>query len=307
MKQHSNILVVGSTNIDMVVKTERFPLPCETVLGGSFYMNLGGKGANQAVAAARLGADVCFITSLGNDIFGQDALQQLGKENMDLSAVQIYPNSNTGVALITVDSKAENNIVVASGSNALLQFDDQEELKKYIHANTIVLMQLEISISTIMDVATYAKSVGTTVVLNPAPAQNLPVELLKMIDIITPNEKEAEKLSGVRVHNVASALEAGSVIQSFGPSKVLVTMGAKGVFCLDGQTSFFEDAHSVVAVDTTAAGDVFNGALTVGLAQQKSLIDAVRFANKAAAIAVTKFGAQASAPTIIEMDNYFRK
>lgn len=299
------IVVVGSTNTDMVVKTERFPDPGETVLGGEFFMNLGGKGANQAVAAARLGAEVHFITKVGDDVFGQNAIKQLKKENIDASAIAIDPNENSGVALITVDKNGENNIVVASGANAALNFDDSDVLERTITSDTIVLMQLEIPLSTIEQVCLFAKEKGATIVLNPAPATTLSESILKSVDIITPNQREAEMLSGIAVTDEETAKLAAAKISSIGPKVVLITMGAQGAYLYTKDVSTFMQAYKVTAVDTTAAGDVFNGALVVGLSKGESLPEAMDLACKAAALAVTRIGAQASAPTLAEVELFF--
>ncbi|TDQ79796.1 ribokinase [Sphingobacterium yanglingense] len=299
------IVVVGSTNTDMVVKTERFPNPGETVLGGEFLMNLGGKGANQAVAAARLGADVHFITRVGDDLFGQEAIKQLRNENIDVSGIGVDRGENSGVALITIDKNAENNIVVASGANAKLSFEDDTVLKKAINSETIVLVQLEIPQRSIEQVCHHAKEVGAVVVLNPAPASMLSDFILQTIDIVTPNQQEAEALSGIAVTDVDSAKRAAMKIHSLGPRVVIITMGAAGAFLYSAEESAFVDAYKVKAIDTTAAGDVFNGALVVGLSKGETPVRAMELASRAAAIAVTRIGAQQSAPTLSEVKSFF--
>jgi len=296
------IIVVGSTNMDMVVRTNHFPAAGETVLGGKFYMNLGGKGANQAVAAARLGATVQFISSVGNDIFGKDALQQFKNENIDISAVRIDQNEKTGVALITVDINAENTIVVASGANENLYFDNLTELDNHISRGSIVLMQLEIPLNTIEKICVHAKEKGATVILNPAPAQMLTPAILQSLDIITPNQHEAELLSGVKVVDIHSAELAAIKLRDLGPKSVIITMGKEGAFLLTSEEKRHFPAIKVKPIDTTAAGDVFNGALVAGLSQGISLVECIVFANRAAAIAVTRQGAQDSAPTLQEME-----
>ncbi len=299
------IVVVGSTNTDMVVKTDRFPNPGETVLGGEFLMNLGGKGANQAVAAARLGADVHFITRVGDDLFGQEAIKQLRNENIDVSGIGVDREENSGVALITIDKNAENNIVVASGANAKLSFEDDTVLKKMITSETIVLLQLEIPQRSIEQVCHHAKEVGAVVVLNPAPASMLSDFILQTIDIVTPNQQEAEALSGIAVTDLDSAKRAAMKIHCLGPRVVIITMGAAGAFLYAAGESAFVDAFKVKAIDTTAAGDVFNGALVVGLSKGETLVQAMELASKAAAIAVTRIGAQLSAPTLSEVKSFF--
>lgn len=301
MISQKKIIVVGSTNTDMVVKTDRFPLPGETVLGGKFFMNLGGKGANQAVAAARLSADVQFISCVGDDIFGQQAIHQLAKENIDVSAVSIDALENSGVALITVDKHAENNIVVASGANSKLDFDNNQGLKDAITADSIVLMQLEIPLTTVEQVAVYAKEVGATVVLNPAPASALSKTILEAIAIITPNQKEAQGLSGIEVTDLATAALAAKKIRDMGPPVVVITLGKLGSYLYSDEESIFMPSYKVIAEDTTAAGDVFNGGFVVGLSRGFTSEEAMRLGAKAAAIAVTRIGAQASAPTMAEL------
>ena len=290
------ILVVGSTNTDMVIKTARLPKPGETIIGGVFLMNAGGKGANQAVAAARLGAQVTFICKTGNDIFGQESKQLFINEGIDVSFVCSDAEHPSGVALITVDEKAENCIVVASGANAFLLPDDLEKAIEAIEQSDIVLMQLEIPIETIAYVASLARSMGKTVILNPAPAQPLSKSLLQNVNILTPNETEASMIAGVAVTDSASACEAAKVICAMGVETVIVTLGAKGALIYTADFQAEIPVEKVEAVDTTAAGDVFNGALSVALSENQPLTDAVKFACKAASISVTRIGAQASAP-----------
>lgn len=290
------IVVVGSTNMDMVVTTHHIPVPGETVLGGSFFMNPGGKGANQAVAVARLGGEAVFISKMGNDVFGKQSSQLLDEEGINTFYLLSDNDLPSGVALITVDQAGENSIVVASGANAnLLPADLQTALMEIGDASTI-LMQLEIPMETVLFVAQYAAGRGIRVILNPAPASTLSPELLSHIDIITPNKTEAEMLSGVKVTNLDSAKKAARAIHELGVKHVVVTMGPLGaVIYQDGQHQVVP-APKTEAIDTTAAGDVFNGALAVALSEGKPLIDAVRFACEAAAISVTRMGAQSSIP-----------
>ena len=290
------ILVIGSTNTDMVIKTTNLPRPGETVLGGTFLMNAGGKGANQAVAAARLGAGVTFVCKTGNDIFGQQSMQLFADEGIDATYVFSDSEHPSGVALITVDEQAENCIVVASGANAHLLPADLAQAKDAMEAADIVLMQLEIPVETIEYAAKIAHSAGKTVILNPAPAQPLSKELLQHVTILTPNETEAAMISGVAVTDVPSACKAAQTICEMGVQKVIITLGSKGALIYDNGISEEIPAQKVKAVDTTAAGDVFNGALSVALSEGKILSDAVKFACKASAISVTRIGAQASAP-----------
>jgi ribokinase len=290
------IIVIGSSNTDMVVKTTQLPLPGETVLGGTFFMNAGGKGANQAVAAARLGGHVSFIARTGDDIFGKQAKELFDKEGIDTSFIIADPQQPSGVALITVDEKGENCIVVASGANAALLPVDVEGAKNKIENAALVLMQLEIPLRTVAYAASLAHEKNIRVVLNPAPACKLDDELLKKISIITPNQKEAGMLTGIKVRDRSSAEEAAKVLHAKGIETVIITMSAEGALVLHKGQFTMIAAPKVTAIDTTAAGDIFNGALVTALAEGNELADAVTFACEAAAISVTRLGAQASAP-----------
>lgn len=282
--------------MDMVVTTHHIPVPGETVLGGSFFMNPGGKGANQAVAVARLGGEAVFISKMGNDVFGKQSSQLLDEEGINTFYLLSDNDLPSGVALITVDQAGENSIVVASGANAnLLPADLQTALMEIGDASTI-LMQLEIPMETVLFVAQYAAGKGIRVILNPAPASTLAPELLGHIDIITPNKTEAEMLSGVKVTNLDSAKKAARAIHELGVKDVVVTMGPLGAVIYHNGEHQVVPAPKTEAIDTTAAGDVFNGALAVSLSEGKNLVDAVRFACEAAAISVTRMGAQSSIP-----------
>lgn len=290
------LVVIGSTNTDMVIKTNHLPRLGETVLGGTFFMNPGGKGANQAVAAARLGISVTFICKTGNDIFGHQSYQLLEEEGIDTSYVFSDIRNPSGVALITVDANGENCIVVASGANANLLPMDVEKAEEVINNCDIVLMQLEIPIETVEYVARLASGKLKKVILNPAPAQHLSKELLKHLYLITPNETEAELLSGIQINNIESAKRAAIEICNQGVENVVITLGSKGALVY-GNGKFYEiEAYKVKAVDTTAAGDVFNGALCAAVLEGQRLDMAVQFACKAASISVTRYGAQESAP-----------
>jgi ribokinase len=293
MKQ---IVVVGSTNTDMVVKAARIPAPGETILGGRFLMNPGGKGANQAVAAARLGAEVVFIAKVGDDLFGREAKALFAKENICTDYVLTDPSEPSGVALIMVDAKGENCIAVASGANGTLMPEDIEGLEGVIAQSDMLLMQLETPLETVRYAADVAVNLGVPVILNPAPACELPSDLYDCLEVITPNESEAELLTNIKVTDEASAEAAARVLCDKGVLNVVITMGAKGAYVFDGEDGVMVPAFKVEAVDTTAAGDVFNGALAVALTEELELEEAVRFASKAASISVTRMGAQASAP-----------
>ena len=306
--QQSKILVVGSSNTDMVIKTDHLPRAGETVLGGTFFMNPGGKGANQAVAIARLGGKVSFICKTGSDIFGHQAQQLFEEEGIDTSYIFSDSQNPSGIALITVDKNAENCIVVASGANANLLPKDLSSVTEVIRQADIILMQLEIPMSTVEYVADIAFQAGKKVILDPAPAQPLSPSLLHNLYMITPNETEAEMISGVKIIDDASAAEAARAIAAMGIQYVIITLGPKGALIYakeNGDSVDLIPSPKVVAVDTTAAGDVFNGGLVIALSEGRSLTDAVRFACKTAAISVTREGAQSSAPYRNEVDVFF--
>lgn len=298
----AKILVVGSNNTDMVIKAEHLPKAGETILGGTFFMNPGGKGANQAVAASRLGGHVTFISKIGNDIFGRQSIQLFQDEGIDTSYIFSDPDSPSGVALITVDNAAENCIVVASGANASLLPKDLQKAKTEIENADIILMQLEIPVETVEYVTDIASTRNVRVVLNPAPVCALSDKLLKNLYIITPNRIEAGMLTGIKVVDLESAKLAARAIFDKGVKIVVITLGAEGALIFDGIDFILIPAEIVDPVDTTAAGDVFNGALTIGIAEGRSIQDAVRYACKASSIAVTRLGAQASAPYKKEVD-----
>ena len=299
----SKIVVVGSSNTDMVIKAARLPAPGETVLGGDFFMNPGGKGANQAVAAARLGGEVCFVAKVGADIFGQQAVEGFRNEGIDTTFVAVDAERPSGVATISVDAQGENCIAVASGANDALSPADVDNARERIESAEVLLMQLETPLPTVQHAAVLAKQSGKRVILNPAPAQPLADELLALLDVITPNETEAEILTGIKVESIDDAERAARALQQKGLASVIITLGARGAFVLDGSFTGLVAAPKVDPVDTTAAGDTFNGALAVALAEGQTIEAAVAFANKAAAISVTRLGAQASTPTLQELQN----
>jgi len=299
----NKIIVVGSTNIDMVVKSSHIPTPGETVLGGAFLMTPGGKGANQAVAIARLGGNATFISKVGNDIFGKQSTQLFDEEGVDITNLLSDNNYPSGVALITVDKLGENSIVVASGANANLTPDNVKLAfnNGCINEAKIVLMQLEIPMETVNFAASFAHSKAIYVIINPAPYNPLIEELFQYIDIITTNITEAEKLSGIEIKDIESARKAAEIIHKKGINHVIITLGKLGALLLEDGEFHMIDAPIVDAVDTTAAGDVFNGALAVAIAEEKNLIQAVQFACQAAAISVMRMGAQSSIPFRNEM------
>ncbi|WP_080905979.1 ribokinase [Parabacteroides sp. Marseille-P3160] len=301
-RQSFKILVVGSSNTDMVIQTKHLPRAGETVIGGTFFMNPGGKGANQAVAIARLGGKVSFICKTGSDIFGHQSQQLFEEEGIDTSYIFSDSRNPSGVALITVDERGENCIAVASGANANLLPADLAYAEEVIGQADFILMQLEVPIETVEYVAKIAYEKGKRVILNPAPARPLSKKLLSHLSIITPNETEAEIISGVKITDLHSAEKAACVIAGLGVEQVIITLGAKGALVYNPPQVELVPAYRVEAVDTTAAGDVFNGALAVALSESRTLIDAVRFACKASAISVTRVGAQSSTPYRNEVD-----
>ena len=289
------ILVIGSSNTDMTAKTHALPRPGETVLGGVFTMGAGGKGANQAVAAQRLGGEVQFICKVGQDLFGDNAVSQYKAEGLDVSGI-LRSSLPSGVALIYVDDHAENCIVVASGANGDLSEADIDLSREAIVNCGILLLQLETPIPSVLKAAKMAHEAGATVVLNPAPACPLPEELFRYIDLFIPNETELSTFSGLPVDNAEQAQQAAAAMQEKGVGKIIVTMGSKGaLICESGSTDFIP-AHKVNAVDTTAAGDTFCGALCVALSEGKDLKAATEFATAASALTVQRMGAQNSIP-----------
>jgi ribokinase len=299
----TSILVLGSSNTDMVIKTENFPRPGETLLGGSFFMFPGGKGANQAVAASRLGGNVTFIAKVGNDIFGEQALEQFKKEGINTNFIIKDLKNPSGVALITVDGKGENTIVVAQGSNGALTPGDLQHAEKEFEKHDIILTQLETPIETVVHIATLAARYKKKFILNPAPAMQLPADLFRHLYIISPNKSETEALTGIEIKNIAAAKKAANKLIEKGVQHVVITLGAEGAYIYNDKIQKHIPTVKVKAVDSTAAGDVFNGAMTVALAEDAQLAEAVEFANRAAALSVTKMGAQASAPYRNEMNS----
>ena len=291
-----NIVVLGSTNTDMVITGKKLPVPGETISGGKFLMNPGGKGANQAVAVARLSAEkgACtFIAKVGDDLFGRETAARMKKDGIK-SRLIVDKDEPSGTALILVDSKGQNVISVALGANGTLSPKDVEQYAKDIKGASALLMQLETPIDTVVWAAKTAHEAGVPVILNPAPAQKLPKELYALLDWITPNETEAELLTGVKVTDAESAAKAADVLKKRGVGHVVITMGKRGAFCGDCGKIF--PVRKVKTVDCVAAGDTFNGAFVVALVEGKSCKDAIRFAQEASTIAVTRPGAQSSVP-----------
>ena len=290
------VYVVGSSNTDMVVKTPTLPRPGETIIGGNFLMNPGGKGANQAVAAARMAGKVVFIGCVGDDQFGKNTLKQLAEENIDTSNVIIDKSTPSGVALITVDNNGENCIAVAGGANNNLSPYHLDTPLFDLTADDILLTQLESPLKTVQKAIELAFQSHTKTILNPAPAQILPDTIYPLLFAITPNETEAEVLTGIAISDESSAHLAAENLYKKGCSNVVITLGSKGAYLYSEDFKGIISSQKTEAIDSTAAGDCFNGALAVAIGEGKSLVDAIEFANKAAAISVTRMGAQSSIP-----------
>jgi len=295
------IVVVGSSNTDMVVKSSRIPAPGETVLGGEFVMAAGGKGANQAVAAARLGGDVCFVARVGDDLFGRTAIENFRQEGISVDYVTKDPRKPSGVALILVDEHGENIISVAPGANAELSPDDVRRARPAIEQADVVVIQLEVPLETVAEAARVGAESGARVILNPAPAQSLDNRLLRHVTVLTPNETETELLTSVTLRSPAERVEAAQELRRRGVQTVVITLGGSGSFLFTGGIGVMVPTVKIQPVDTTAAGDAFNGALAVALAEGQELERAVQFANLAGAFAATRLGAQPSLPRRAEL------
>lgn len=302
----SSIVVVGSSNTDMIIQLDRIPRPGETILGGEFSTAAGGKGANQAVGAARAGGHVTFVARVGRDMFGDQAVAGFQRDGIGVDHVFRDKAAPSGVALIFVAKDGENSIAVAGGANAKLMSADVKKAAKAIRSAAVVVMQLETPLETVKAAAAIAAKAGVSVILNPAPARPLPDSLLKLVSILTPNETEAELLTGIKVDDEAGAAKAADELRARGAQTVILTLGPRGAFVADATGKRLVPGFKVKAVDTTAAGDIFNGALAVALAEGRPLPAAVRFANAAAALSVTKLGAQPSAPARREIEKFLR-
>ncbi|HEX3601983.1 MAG TPA: ribokinase [Lacipirellulaceae bacterium] len=295
------IVVVGSSNTDMILKLDRIPKPGETILGGEFVTAAGGKGANQATAAAMAGGEVTLVARVGKDMFGEQAVVGFTASGINVEHVQ-FDKSASGVALIFVAKDGENSIGVGGGANGKLSPADIRKAKSAFTGAAAVIMQLETPLETVQTAADLAAANEALVILNPAPAQPLPDKLLKKISILTPNETEAELLTGIKVTDEASCTRAAKALLRKGVKTVIITLGSRGAFVATADSTQLVAGFKVKPVDTTAAGDTFNGALAVALAEGASMVDAVRFANAAGAISVTRMGAQPSAPTRKEIE-----
>lgn len=297
-----DIVVVGSINMDLVVYIDHRPRAGETVKGRTFRMIPGGKGANQAVAAARLGAKVAMVGCVGKDMLGDSLLKGLEESGVDISLVQQKGETSTGVAFITVDTTAENSIIIVPGANGLCTPKDIEVASQVISQTKILMLQLEIPLETVEYAARVAKEKGRMVILDPAPAQSLPSSLLNSVDILTPNETEAEVLTGRKVMDIKTARLAAADLLGMGVKTVLLKLGSKGVLWAEGNLMEHYEAFQVEAVDTTAAGDAFNAGLAVGLAHAEPLNEAIKLGMAAGALATTRFGAQTSLPRRSEVE-----
>ena len=291
----NKIVVLGSSNTDMTIKSERLPKPGETILGGEFVMGPGGKGANQAVAAKRLGGDVCFICKLGRDIFGDNAISGYEREGIDTSHI-LRSDKASGIALILVDAGAENCIAVAPGANGDLSPEDVDSVANVIKDAEYLILQLEIPVESVLRAAKIAHEAGVYVILNPAPACPLPEELFRYVSLVIPNQTEISLLTGVEIKDEKSLDEAIVRIKEMGVKDVIVTLGSKGSLVVSDGVKAFVPSQKVKAVDTTAAGDTFCGALCVGLCEGLGIKEAAAFATKASALTVQRMGAQASIP-----------
>ncbi|WP_419729143.1 ribokinase [Lichenicola sp.] len=301
--QPIDIVVVGSSNTDMVIRLAHLPLPGETEIGGEFSEAAGGKGANQAVGAARAGGHVALVACVGRDVFGDQALAGFAKDGINTDHVVRHPVAKSGVALIFVDADSgENCIAVASGANAKLSIADVHQARDVIAQARTVILQLEIPLATVEDAVTLAAKAGVRVILNPAPAQHLPDSLLSQVSVFTPNEIEAEFYSGVTVNTVSDAEKAAKKLLSRGIGTVIITLGARGSFVATNTAARLVPGFKITPLDTTGAGDIYNGALAVALGEGKSVFEAAIFANAAGAIAATRAGAQPSAPDRADID-----
>ncbi|MEP7323845.1 MAG: ribokinase [Saprospiraceae bacterium] len=299
-----NLFVVGSSNMDLVISLPRIPLAGETILGGKSSMIFGGKGANQAVAASRCGLQVGFITKLGKDIFGDNIKAHFNNEGLAGQFILTDEHEPTGIAQIFVSEQGENVIAVAPGANAQLTINDIIPFEPMLQQAKVILIQLEIPIETVSYVVNFASKNKIKVILNPAPARILDDELLNQVWLLTPNESEAGILAGIEVHDMESAEKAGEILLQKGIQNVIITLGENGCLLCNQQGSKHYPAFKLKAIDSTAAGDVFNGALAVAITNQLSWNMAIPFANAAAAISVTRYGAQTSIPYKVEVDNF---
>lgn len=301
------IVVIGSSNTDMIIELDTIPRAGETLLGSDLKTAAGGKGANQAIAAARAGAHVAFVARVGADSLGERAIAGFVADGVDVSCVRRDARAPSGAALIFVDRHGANSIGVALGANNRLSTADIGRARSFIAGAKAVLMQLETPLRTVAAAARMAAAKGALVILNPAPACKLPDMLLRDVTILTPNETEAEFLTGIKQTGIPAAMRAAQTLRQRGVQTVVLTLGARGALIADAQGTRVVKGYRVKVRDTTAAGDVFNGALAVALTEGRSLDAAVSFANAAAALSVMQFGAQPSAPRRGQIDHFFKR
>ena len=301
------IVVVGSINMDLVATVDRFPVPGETVRSKSFTTVPGGKGANQAAAAALAGAQVTMVGRVGKDIFGDSCLDNLKSKGVDIQFIKRDEQEPTGNAMISVDTGGQNELIYTAGANSRVTVQDAEDAKDTIQAADMIILQFEIPMETVSGVVSLASELGTRVIVNPAPADTPTAGLLEKIDYFVPNESEAKQLTGLHVVDIDTAAEAAKELFNRGTKHVIVTMGPQGAVMYDTNGLLRVPTRQVKAVDVTAAGDSFIGALAVALSTEQDLPDAVDFACSAATLSVTKLGAQPSIPTREEIDRYMKQ
>lgn len=303
-----SIIVFGSINIDLVATTPRLPVAGETLLGESFFTTPGGKGANQAVALAKLGIPTQMIGRVGNDNFGAELIKNLQNSGVQTENILIDESVSSGVAVITIDNTGENHIIVIPGANGQINQEDVKKLSDLLPTATTLLLQLEIPLPAVVAAVKAAKDLDINIILDPAPAQsNLPDELYPLIDIITPNEIEASQLVGFPVNGEETAAKAAAVLLERGVKCAVIKLGAKGVYCATAEAAFFIPAFSVHAVDTVAAGDAFNGGLAAALFHKLPLREAVIWGAATGALATTKPGAQSSLPDRITLEEFLHR
>ena len=302
----NNIYVIGSSNTDMVIKSDSIPKPGETVIGGKFYTFQGGKGANQAVAASKLGGKVTFICRVGDDSFGKNSIRQYEAHGINTEFIGVEENEHTGVALIMVDKKGENLISVSSGANSRIKIQDVSFLDNKLTNDDIVLTQLEIPIEVVKYLIDICSKKNVKLILNPAPFQRLEDKYLKKVHTITPNISETKYLTEIEVNDIDSSKLASQKLLDKGIKNVIITMGSNGVFFMSEKQMGHIKAENVKAIDTTAAGDTFNGALAKAFSCDLDLVKSIKFSNAAAAFSVTRLGAQDSIPKLNELDKKFQ-